>query len=150
MNHDTNLRFLKITLLLACLTSLPVRAQPDLSIDWYTIDSGGGTSTGGVYSVSGTIGQPDAGSVMTGGNYALQGGFWVPIAVQVPGAPLLTIAPGSPGFATIAWEPNASGWVLQETTSLAQTNWVNSPSSSTNPITVPAGSEMKYYRLFKP
>ena len=31
------------------------------SIDWYTIDGGGGTSTGGVYSVSGTIGQPDAG-----------------------------------------------------------------------------------------
>lgn len=30
------------------------------SIDWFTIDGGGGTSTGGVYSVSGTIGQPDA------------------------------------------------------------------------------------------
>ena len=30
-------------------------------IDWFTIDGGGGTSTGGVYSVSGTIGQPDAG-----------------------------------------------------------------------------------------
>jgi hypothetical protein len=26
------------------------------SIDWFTIDGGGGTSTGGVYSVSGTIG----------------------------------------------------------------------------------------------
>ena len=25
------------------------------SIDWFTIDGGGGTSTGGVYSVSGTI-----------------------------------------------------------------------------------------------
>ena len=28
------------------------------SIGWFTID-GGGTSTGGVYSLSGTIGQPD-------------------------------------------------------------------------------------------
>jgi hypothetical protein len=30
------------------------------SIDWSTIYGGGGTSTGGVYTVSGTIGQPDA------------------------------------------------------------------------------------------
>jgi hypothetical protein len=33
-----------------------------------------GTSTGRVYSVSGTIGQPDAGK-MSGGNYTLDGGF---------------------------------------------------------------------------
>ena len=31
------------------------------SIDWFTIDGGGGTSTGGVYQVSGTIGPLDAG-----------------------------------------------------------------------------------------
>lgn len=45
------------------------------SIDWHTIGGGGGTSTGGVYSMRGTIGQPDAGT-MTGGGYALDGGFW--------------------------------------------------------------------------
>lgn len=45
------------------------------SIDWFTIDGGGGTSSGGSYSVSGTIGQPDAGS-MSGGAYTLVGGFW--------------------------------------------------------------------------
>lgn len=53
------------------------------SIDWHTIDGGGGTSTGGGYSLSGTIGQPDAGS-MSGGGYTLGGGFWgldVPIAI---------------------------------------------------------------------
>jgi len=62
------------------------------SIDWSTVDGGGGTSTGGVYTVSGTIGQPDAGLVMSGGNYALQGGFWGIISVvQTPGAPLLSI-----------------------------------------------------------
>jgi hypothetical protein len=37
------------------------------SIDWFTIDGGGGTSTGGVYQVSGSIGQPDAGTVSGGG-----------------------------------------------------------------------------------
>ncbi|MBC8094301.1 MAG: hypothetical protein H7Y43_00685, partial [Akkermansiaceae bacterium] len=54
-------------------------AQP-FAIDWHTIDGGGGTSTGGVYSVSGTIGQPDAGR-MSGGNYSIDGGFWGIIAV---------------------------------------------------------------------
>ena len=38
------------------------------SIDWYKVSGGGGTSTGGVFSVSGTIGQPDAGK-MSGGNF---------------------------------------------------------------------------------
>ena len=39
-------------------------AQPEIT--WQTLDGGGGTSTGGVYAVSGTIGQPDAG-VSAGG-----------------------------------------------------------------------------------
>ena len=33
----------------------------NFSLDWWTMDGGGGTSTGGVYSVTGTVGQPDAG-----------------------------------------------------------------------------------------
>ncbi len=60
------------------------------SIDWFKIAGGGGTSTGGVYTVSGTIGQPDAGA-MSGGNYTLVGGFWgVVAALQTPGAPSLS------------------------------------------------------------
>ena len=46
------------------------------SIDWYKkFPAVGGTSTGGVYSVSGTIGQHDACWPMTGGAYAVTGGF---------------------------------------------------------------------------
>jgi len=44
-------------------------------LDWWTADGGGGASTGGSYSLDGTIGQPDAGT-STGGTYALSGGFW--------------------------------------------------------------------------
>jgi hypothetical protein len=45
-------------------------------IDWHTIDGGGGVSTsaGGEFTVSGTIGQPDAG-VMSGGGFTIGGGF---------------------------------------------------------------------------
>lgn len=45
------------------------------TLDWWTVDGGGGSSQGGDYSLSGTIGQPDAGA-MQGGDYSLAGGFW--------------------------------------------------------------------------
>lgn len=121
------------------------------SIDWFTIDGGGGTSSGGVYSVSGTIGQPDAGVTMIGGNYSVDGGFWAfAVAIQTLGAPTLLISPSGAGQAMISWSPSTPGFVLQETTSLAPTNWINSVSGSTNPITVPASQPTKFYRLIKP
>ena len=136
-----------IGLLLAVLT---VDAQP-FSIDWHTIDGGGGTSTGGVYSVSGTIGQADAGPTMTNGQYAVTGGFWaLPTAIQTEGAPTLTIAKGSPGFANISWTPPSTNWVLQETLSLSPASWTNSPSGATNPIVVPATLPTRFYRLHQP
>lgn len=128
---------------------VPVPAR--YSIGWYTMDGGGGTSTGSVRSVSGTIGQPDAGWPMTNGRYAVTGGFWAfAQAIQVPGAPTLTIVSGSPGNATVSWMPNTPGFVLQESASLSPANWTNSPSGATNPIVVPASLPVKFYRLFKP
>lgn len=121
------------------------------SINWSTIDGGGGSSTGGVYSVSGTIGQPDAGGPLTNGQYSVIGGFWAwPVAVQSAGAPTLAIIPSASGIATISWMPATPGFVLQETPSLAPTNWINSVSGATNPVTVPAMLPAKFYRLFKP
>ena len=65
---------------LACFAVLSAgsaaMAQP-FAINWYTIDGGGGTSTGGAFTLSGTIGQPDASvTPMTGGAFTLTGGFW--------------------------------------------------------------------------
>lgn len=51
-------------------------------LTWNTVDSGGYTfSTGGSYSLGGTVGQADAG-VLTGGSYTLVGGFWGGAGVQ--------------------------------------------------------------------
>ena len=47
------------------------------NVPWYSVDGGGGTSLGGAYSLTGTIGQCDAGT-MNGGVYALYGGFVQP------------------------------------------------------------------------
>jgi hypothetical protein len=40
------------------------------------VDGGGGTSQGGDYAISGTIGQPDTSPLMSGGEYTVVGGFW--------------------------------------------------------------------------
>lgn len=48
------------------------------NLTWNTVDGGGWMfSTGGTYSLGGTIGQADAGT-LSGGGYVLQGGFWSP------------------------------------------------------------------------
>jgi len=137
-------------LLAGVLSPSVLLAQP-YSLDWFTIDGGGGTSTGGVYLVSGTIGQPDAGGPMTGGNYSLTGGFCaLPTAVQQTNAPTLTIVPATPGNATISWTPSNPGFVLQETLVLSPASWTNSPSGATNPVVVPATFPAKFYRVWKP
>jgi hypothetical protein len=64
-----------IYLLLIALIFTPI-AVAEYSIPWYTIDGGGGSSSGGPYQVSGTIGQPDAG-YHNEPPYELLGGFWV-------------------------------------------------------------------------
>lgn len=135
--------------LLVALGALSAMAQ--YSIDWSTVDGGGGRSTGGVYSVTGTVGQPDAGGPMTNGQYSLTGGFWaLPQVVQVEGAPTLMIAAAGAGQAQISWTPASTNWILQERLSLTSGTWSNSASGVTNPIVVPATMPTKFYRLFKP
>ncbi|MGD8968233.1 MAG: PKD domain-containing protein [Anaerolineae bacterium] len=45
-------------------------------LNWWTVDGGGRTISGGAYTVIGTAGQPEPGSTLTGGGYALLSGFW--------------------------------------------------------------------------
>ena len=103
---------------------LGAQAQISYSIDWFKVSGGGGTSTGGVYSVSGTIGQPDASGAVTGGNYSLTGGFWSLFAVQTPGAPVLSIQLTSTNTAIVYWPSPSTGFNLQVSTNLVTTNWV--------------------------
>jgi hypothetical protein len=94
------------------------------NIDWYKVSGGGGTSTGGTYTVSGTIGQPDASAAMTGGSYSMTGGFWALYAVQTPGAPLLTITHVG-NQAIVSWDHTVTGWTLQTNVNLATPTWGN-------------------------
>jgi hypothetical protein len=141
--------FLVIGLLI--LTGVGSGAQ-SYSIDWYKIAGGGGTSTGAVYQVSGTIGQPDASGAMTGGNYSLTGGFWSLISlVQTAGLPNLTIT-HSGNTVIISW-PNTGSYTLQQNNNLAAlAGWATSgytvsTNSGTCSITVTSPQGKLFFRL---
>jgi hypothetical protein len=119
-----------LNILALLVLTFAARAQ-SYSIDWYKIAGGGGTCTGATYQVSGTIGQPDASGAMSGGSYSLNGGFWSLFAVQMPGAPLLTIT-HSGNQAIISWNPLATGWTLQTNNNLATGSWGNYAGSVIN------------------
>ncbi len=144
-----------IGVLVALLGLTASTAVGQFAIDWSTADGGGGTSTGGVYTVSGTVGQPDAGT-MAGGNYTLAGGFWgVAAAVQTEGAPYLTVI-RSNNAVIVSWPLPATGWVLESTNSLPQVSaaWPQiTPPYQTNganlQFTEPAPVGNKFYRLHK-
>jgi hypothetical protein len=70
--------FLALAALLFLLSSVVLALSGGgYDLTWNTVDGGGATfSTGGGYSLGGTIGQSDAGALV-GGSYALNGGFWV-------------------------------------------------------------------------
>ena len=124
------------------------------TIDWYKVSGGGGTSTGGTYSVSGTIGQHDAGGPMTGGSYSLTGGFWSLIAVvQTPGAPTLYIT-GSGNTVTVFWQ-DISGWSLQQNNSLTSSGCWSASSGvtthdGTNYLTITPPTGNLFFRLASP
>ena len=122
------------------------------SIDWYKVAGGGGTSSGGQYSLSGTIGQPDASSALTGGSYSLTGGFWSLIAaVPTPGLPNLIIKYLSPTSVQVSW-PNTGTYTLQQNANLATGNWATSGNvvsllNGTNSITIMPPSGNLFFRL---
>ena len=143
----------KLLLSLTLLLPAAVCAQ-SYSIDWFTIDGGGGTSTGGVFAVSGTIGQHDASGAMNGGNYSVTGGFWSLInVVQTPGLPNLVIVRNGTNSVQVRWPaPATNTYTLQQNPDLATTNWVTSGFSITNgfgtnfcTITPPVGN--LFFRL---
>lgn len=76
MRHLTWVSRAVIAVVLALMLMSVASAQGvGYGLWWFTMDGGGGQSTGGAYIVSGTIGQPDTGSA-SGSVYSLVGGFW--------------------------------------------------------------------------
>jgi hypothetical protein len=146
-------------LVLAGLLALSAGAiAQSYSIDWYKVSGGGGTSTGGTYQVSGTIGQPDASGAMTGGSYSMTGGFWSLInVVQIPGVPNLLIVANGPNSVKILWpDPATNTYSLQQNNNLATpggwstSGYSISTSNGTNSITITPPAGNLFFRLANP
>ena len=87
MKRTTLFAFIGSIVLCAGVAALAQLGGSDFDLSWHTIDGGGGSSsTGGGFELAGTIGQHDAGPAMTGGKFALLGGFWSGVG-SAPGAP---------------------------------------------------------------
>ena len=69
---------LPVLIVLITLVVTPVMAAGIMEIDRYIIGSGGGTATGGDYTLNGTIGQPVIGNA-SHANLDLCSGFWCKI-----------------------------------------------------------------------
>ena len=142
-----------IPALLLGLSVTTLHAQ-SYTIDWYKISGGGGTSTGATYQVTGTIGQPDASSAMSGGPYSVTGGFWSLIAVvQTPGLPNLCVA-HSGNSVLVSW-PNTTSSTLQTNDNLASPSGWNvysgtvNTANATNSVTVSPPTGNLFFRLSK-
>ena len=135
------------------LLALTAAAQ-QYAVPWFKIAGGGAMqSTGGVFALSGTIGQLDAGRVAsTNDHYRLESGFWG-IAVQQAGFPSLSVTQQSTN-AVLSWITPETGFIVQFTTNLTpSTVWTDlgpatSTNGTTNAVAVPFDdAERAFFRL---
>lgn len=150
----------KAFLALVALSCLAAAASAQTySITSFTIEGGGGTSSGtgaaGTFSVSGAIAQHDANATSTGGSDSLSGGFFGQyMALQQTGAPHVIIR-GVGANVEVVWAANVPGWVLQSNTSeLSPTGWVDVVGTPTvngaeQILQFAAGSGRLFFRLRK-
>ena len=61
---------------LATVTLASAQSGGNYDLTRLVVSSGAGRSSGGAYSLSATVGQPEAGAAQSGGDYNLGGGFW--------------------------------------------------------------------------
>jgi hypothetical protein len=125
----------------------------DYAIDRFKVAGGGGTSSGGAFSLTGTIGQPDAAAPVSGGAFVLSGGFWGGVAaVQTEGAPLLTITRNPNGSVAVSWPSPSAGWSLQRSDALSDGGWAPAPETvaddgARKSVTVVSPVGFRFYRL---
>lgn len=130
---------------LAALALSGVQAQ-EFASSWFSVDAGGGFSSGGGYALFGTVGQPDAAVPSTGGGYTLTAGFVGGLGVR-QAAPLLAIDSSNAGQVRLAWEDPAGDYVLQQAPTLDPGSWTDAPGVSRSPVVLTAMESGRFYRL---
>lgn len=140
-----------LVLVLACVAAvLHVRAG-EFAISRHTMGGGGtSVSSDGRLSVSGTIGQPVSGLLVSDdGRYRLTGGFWQAEAGSRQPSLAVTM---SNGALTVAWDARIVGYVLEFTEELrsptSATVWQPlNPQPANGIYFAPALGNQRFFRL---
>lgn len=138
---------------LTTLAATSVHSQT-FTIDWFTVDGGGGASAGGGLALAGTMGQPDAGA-MNGGGFSLTGGFWSLHETGQSPPPLRLAIRRLGTSAVLSWPVSVTGFTLEYTTQLGSGIWTTESvplvdTLTEHTVSVPALSERRFHRLRKP
>jgi hypothetical protein len=139
--------FVAASVLLTTSAHSHAHSDTQYSLDWFTIDLGGGYSSANTYELHGTVGQPDAG-VHVGGEYVLEGGFWLQIAPAL--ASQLRIE--RVGSEVIVSWPISLGVQLQRSSSIGSTTiWTTMPGATTQGdrfvLRLPLQGQASFFRV---
>jgi hypothetical protein len=154
MTNRQWLKLISLAFFFAC--AVPGAHAQNYAIDWFKIAGGGGTSAGGRFVVTGTVGQTDAGTQpMSGGRYMVNGGFWALYAVQTPGSPKLSLTTTATNTIVVSWPWPSTGWTLQNSGNLGASNWTLATQAVNNDgvnnfIVLSPPNGTRFYRLNKP
>lgn len=132
------------------LLAVAATAHAQYTIDWFTMDGGGGRGTLGSYEIAGTIGQPD---VATGsiGPFTFIGGYW-----SHPNDPLPKLRIFLAGQSVVlAWPHPSPGFELQASPALLPAEWkfVDAPPvivGTENQVLWGAARGRYFFRLTRP
>ena len=145
---------MKSLCVLLVLAALATKASAQYQITQWTIDSGGGQSSGGGYILTGSIGHP-AGGTAASATYRLLSGFYGIVALAPSeGGPRLRIATTAREV-ILAWPAAAKDYQLQEAASLTNPVWNDVRQTAQlvgeeYPVRVPWQIGDRYFRLRKP
>jgi hypothetical protein len=144
---------------LAGVALLGASAHGQVTIDWFTLDGGGGAQASAHYLVNSTIGQTDAGPAaqVTSANYRITPGFWA-LEDMGPADPRPELSIRVQGNSVVlSWPSPSAGFGLQQTESFNSmpAAWSNSAvvvsdDGVVRSVTLPLNEARRFYRLQKP
>lgn len=139
----------------ALVLFLPLSVLAQFSLDWSAVTAGSATSTGGVYTLSATVGQPVAGRI-TGGEFAVEAGFWSVIRlVQTEGAPVLAIQRTATNTVVLSWSKTEVPWKVEEVPDASAAQWTGVGAEpqlvgDRYQLVIPLTEGNRFFRLKKP
>lgn len=152
--HQPRQTLLRTGMLVVTLAA-SVRSDAADSLDWFTLDAGGGIQSSASYVINFTAGQNDVGAAAsTSASYRVVTGFWA-LENMGPdnGLPTLRIARKEENV-VVSWPSPSTGFFLQQADSLdvIPANWVNTPGVVSDTgfeknISIPANAARRFYRL---